>query len=241
MLEPPTSSIFWVADGALRTTALAEGVLASITRDRVMQAVPGVEEGAWTLDQVKEASEAFLASTTRELQAVASIDGVALAAAPGPRTGEAQAAFAAARDAELEAAGPAPDQREEAGMDFNLTDEQKLISETAREFADREILPRVRENDRAERFDRELATQARRGRLPRPDPRRKVRRPQPRLHRLRADRRGRSAAPTPPPAPSSRCRPRWSASAIAEMGHRGAEAALAAAALLRRGRSAASA
>jgi butyryl-CoA dehydrogenase len=42
-------------------------------------------------------------------------------------------------------------------VDFNLSDEQKLIAETAREFADREILPRVRENDRAERFDRELA------------------------------------------------------------------------------------
>jgi butyryl-CoA dehydrogenase len=42
-------------------------------------------------------------------------------------------------------------------MDFQLTDEQKLISEAAREFSDREILPRVRDNDRAERFDRELA------------------------------------------------------------------------------------
>jgi butyryl-CoA dehydrogenase len=42
-------------------------------------------------------------------------------------------------------------------MDFNLTDEQKLIAETAREFADREILPKVRDNDRAERFDRDLA------------------------------------------------------------------------------------
>ncbi|MBS1846129.1 MAG: acyl-CoA dehydrogenase family protein [Actinobacteria bacterium] len=42
-------------------------------------------------------------------------------------------------------------------MDFNLSDEHKLIAETAREFADREILPNVRENDRAERFDRELA------------------------------------------------------------------------------------
>lgn len=42
-------------------------------------------------------------------------------------------------------------------MDFNLSDEHKLIRETAREFADREILPNVRENDRAERFDRELA------------------------------------------------------------------------------------
>jgi butyryl-CoA dehydrogenase len=42
-------------------------------------------------------------------------------------------------------------------MDFQLSDEQKLISEAAREFADREIAPRVRENDRAARFDRELA------------------------------------------------------------------------------------
>jgi butyryl-CoA dehydrogenase len=42
-------------------------------------------------------------------------------------------------------------------MDFNLSDEHKLIRETAREFSDREILPNVRENDRAERFDRELA------------------------------------------------------------------------------------
>jgi alkylation response protein AidB-like acyl-CoA dehydrogenase len=42
-------------------------------------------------------------------------------------------------------------------VDFELTDEQRLISESAREFCDREILPRVRENDRAGRFDRELA------------------------------------------------------------------------------------
>jgi branched-chain amino acid aminotransferase len=104
VLEPPTSSIFWVAEGTLRTTALAEGVLASITRDRLLKSIPGIEEGAWTLDQVKESSEAFLASTTRELQAVAAIDGVPLPTAPGPVTGEAQAAFTAARDAELEAA-----------------------------------------------------------------------------------------------------------------------------------------
>ena len=42
-------------------------------------------------------------------------------------------------------------------MDFQLSDEQKLIRETAREFAEREILPDVRDNDRAGRFDRELA------------------------------------------------------------------------------------
>jgi alkylation response protein AidB-like acyl-CoA dehydrogenase len=43
-------------------------------------------------------------------------------------------------------------------LDFQLTDEQRLISEAAREFADREIIPRVRDNDRAARFDRELAS-----------------------------------------------------------------------------------
>jgi butyryl-CoA dehydrogenase len=43
-------------------------------------------------------------------------------------------------------------------LDFQLTDEQRLISESAREFCDKEIAPRVRESDRAGRFDRELAS-----------------------------------------------------------------------------------
>jgi butyryl-CoA dehydrogenase len=41
-------------------------------------------------------------------------------------------------------------------MDFALTDEQQLIRETARTFTDREIVPRVRDNDREHRFDTEL-------------------------------------------------------------------------------------
>ena len=41
-------------------------------------------------------------------------------------------------------------------IDFELTDEQKLIRETAREFSDKEIAPRARENDRNEHFDTEL-------------------------------------------------------------------------------------
>jgi alkylation response protein AidB-like acyl-CoA dehydrogenase len=41
-------------------------------------------------------------------------------------------------------------------IDFELTDEQRLIRETAREFTDNEIVPRARENDRNERFDTEL-------------------------------------------------------------------------------------
>jgi alkylation response protein AidB-like acyl-CoA dehydrogenase len=41
-------------------------------------------------------------------------------------------------------------------IEFELTDEQRLVKETAREFADNEIAPRARENDRHERFDTEL-------------------------------------------------------------------------------------
>jgi butyryl-CoA dehydrogenase len=41
-------------------------------------------------------------------------------------------------------------------VNLDLTDEQRLIRETARDFADREIIPRARDNDRAERFDVEL-------------------------------------------------------------------------------------
>jgi butyryl-CoA dehydrogenase len=43
-----------------------------------------------------------------------------------------------------------------AVIDFELTEEQRLVRETAREFTDREIVPRARESDRNERFDTEL-------------------------------------------------------------------------------------
>ncbi len=41
-------------------------------------------------------------------------------------------------------------------MDFDLSDEQRLIRESAREFTDKEIVPRARENDRNHHFDTEL-------------------------------------------------------------------------------------
>ena len=41
-------------------------------------------------------------------------------------------------------------------IDFELTDEQRLVRETARDFANNEIVPRARENDRKEHFDTEL-------------------------------------------------------------------------------------
>src|SRR5262249_39227475 len=41
-------------------------------------------------------------------------------------------------------------------MDFDLTDEQRLIKSTAREFTDREIVERSRENARNHHFDLEI-------------------------------------------------------------------------------------
>ncbi|HET7444699.1 MAG TPA: aminotransferase class IV [Solirubrobacterales bacterium] len=102
VLEPPTSTIFWAsADGELRTPALSNGILDSITRDRLVKALD-VAEGSWQVEDLLAASEAFLASTTREVQAVAAVNDTELAAAPGPRTREAQEAFAATLDRELQ-------------------------------------------------------------------------------------------------------------------------------------------
>jgi alkylation response protein AidB-like acyl-CoA dehydrogenase len=43
-------------------------------------------------------------------------------------------------------------------VNLDLTDEQKLISETARDFVDKEVVERARQNDRDAKFDRELAS-----------------------------------------------------------------------------------
>jgi butyryl-CoA dehydrogenase len=43
-------------------------------------------------------------------------------------------------------------------MDFELTDEQRLIKETAREFTDKELVERTRENARNHHFDLELVS-----------------------------------------------------------------------------------
>jgi branched-chain amino acid aminotransferase len=105
VLEAPTSSFFWVdADGVLCTPPLDDHVLASITRAHVL-AVLDVEQRSVALDDLGGAREAFLASTTREVQPVSAIDDLELPAAPGEVTRGAAAAFAARRDDLLRAAG----------------------------------------------------------------------------------------------------------------------------------------
>ena len=98
VLEAPTSTIFWVSAGTLRTPSLETGILDSITRRVLMEALD-VVEGELRLDDVLGASEAFLASTTREVQPVSAIDGVEFKA--GSHAAEAKQALADAVKAAL--------------------------------------------------------------------------------------------------------------------------------------------
>jgi branched-chain amino acid aminotransferase len=82
VLEAPTSAIFWTTDGGeLRTPALEAGILDSITR-RVVCERFDVVEGEFDIEDALGAREAFLASTTREIQAVAAIDDRELQSGP---------------------------------------------------------------------------------------------------------------------------------------------------------------
>jgi branched-chain amino acid aminotransferase len=100
VLEAPTSSIFWTdRDGTLKTPSLDVGILDSITRDVVI-AGTAVTEGALSRDDLLAAEEAFLASTTREIQPISAIDGTELPIVDGPGAERAKAALRDAVEAE---------------------------------------------------------------------------------------------------------------------------------------------
>ena len=78
ILEAPTSSLFYVLDGRLCTPPLEDHILDSITRRRAV-ALGGALERVTTVEDVPRMTEAFLASTTREVQPVHAIEDRALA------------------------------------------------------------------------------------------------------------------------------------------------------------------
>jgi branched-subunit amino acid aminotransferase/4-amino-4-deoxychorismate lyase len=102
VLEGPTSAIFVSLDGeTLVTPPLGDRILDSITRRHLLALLPDAREEVVTRDELRRAREAFLASTTREVQAVGSVDGDPLPEAPGPLTAAAAAAFRAHVRSEL--------------------------------------------------------------------------------------------------------------------------------------------
>ncbi len=97
LCEATGSNVFVVHDGVLTTPPADSGCLLGVTRALVLELAAGigiaVEETARLLSDLATADEAFLSSTTREVQAIASVDGVALPIAPGPVTARLAAAF----------------------------------------------------------------------------------------------------------------------------------------------------
>jgi len=73
VLELPTASFFWVADGAVLTPPLSEHVLDSITR-RIVIEVAAAKERVATPADLESAQEAFVASSVREVIAVRRIE-----------------------------------------------------------------------------------------------------------------------------------------------------------------------
>lgn len=94
LCEGTGSNVFVVVDGALTTPPLSAGCLAGVTRALVLEWAGG-EERDLPLTALQEAEEAFLVSTTRDVQPIAAVDGRALPAVPGPVTRKAAETFAA--------------------------------------------------------------------------------------------------------------------------------------------------
>jgi branched-chain amino acid aminotransferase len=95
LCEGTSSNVFVSVDGRLVTPPLASGCLPGVTRAIVLEHVD-VEERPLPVDAIGRAGEAFLTSAIRGVQPIATVDGVALPACPGPHTQEAADALAAA-------------------------------------------------------------------------------------------------------------------------------------------------
>jgi branched-chain amino acid aminotransferase len=93
LCEGTGSNIFVGIDGRLVTPPLTSGCLAGITREILLEVV-AVDERDLPLDALARADEAFLTSSTRDVQAISHVDGQALPACPGPLTRAAAEAFA---------------------------------------------------------------------------------------------------------------------------------------------------
>ena len=93
LCEGTGSNVFIVSDGRLITPPLSGGCLAGVTRALVIE-WSGASEEDVPLSALADADEAFLTGTTRDVQPIRSVDGRALAAAPGPVTRKAAEVFA---------------------------------------------------------------------------------------------------------------------------------------------------
>ena len=97
LCEATGSNVFLVLDGVCCTPPLAAGCLNGVTRtlliERGRELGIEIEERDVPVDALRHAEEAFVSSTVREVQAIATVDGIALPVAPGPITSRLAADF----------------------------------------------------------------------------------------------------------------------------------------------------
>ncbi|HVM05477.1 MAG TPA: aminotransferase class IV [Acidimicrobiales bacterium] len=94
LCEGTGSNVVLGVGGRLVTPPLSAGCLAGVTRALVIEACGAAEEDV-PVSALAEADEAFLTSTTREVQPISAVDGRPLPSCPGPLTSAAAAALTA--------------------------------------------------------------------------------------------------------------------------------------------------
>ncbi|HEX4746685.1 MAG TPA: aminotransferase class IV [Gaiellaceae bacterium] len=86
VLEGTVTNIWWRVGRTLFTPSLDLGILAGVTRATLMQLAPDcgyeVEDGAYPLEQLLGAEEAFTSSSVREIMPLVEVDGRTLTRGP---------------------------------------------------------------------------------------------------------------------------------------------------------------
>ena len=101
LCEGTGSNVFVVRGGRLTTPPLSSGCLAGVTRALVLEWAGGEEEDL-PLAEFTAVDEAFLTSTTRDVQPIRAVDGKIYPASPGPVTRKAIEIFAERSAADLD-------------------------------------------------------------------------------------------------------------------------------------------
>ena len=101
VLEGPVTNVWWRLERVLYTPALELGILAGVTRATLIEAAAGlgyaVREGAFPLEHMVAAEEAFTSSSVREVMPVVELDRAPLGSGePGSAARELQEALRAA-------------------------------------------------------------------------------------------------------------------------------------------------
>jgi branched-chain amino acid aminotransferase len=106
LCEGAGSNVFVVVDEQIATPPLGSGCLAGVTRELLLEWLPGIAETDIEMSALETASEVFLTATSRNVHPVEVVNGRSLVAAPGPLTALAMAVFAERSPAEWSPADP---------------------------------------------------------------------------------------------------------------------------------------